>query len=203
MAKETYYKYQNGQRVKMTNREVKPYIMKVNGWTTEQYNKQYDIMRNKLRAYEAYERQSGRQVTSQSVQGLLFKEAKAKKRMGTDYTPSIKMQRIRSFTSVSSGTAGQRALQGTRYRQRRAKTYEDATYKQFKGLINNNPQAKRIYESISDPVKREQAMADYANKLGAKINEQDEVNESEAIPFGETYGSTDEIDFDIEDYLDE
>lgn len=201
MAKETYYKYQNGQRVKMTNREVKTYIMKVNGWTTEQYNKQYDIMRNKLRAYEAYERQSGRQVTSQSVQSLLFKEAKAKKRMGTDYTPSIKMQRIRSFTSVSSGKAGQRALQGTRYRQRRAKTYEDATYKQFKGLINNNKQARYIYESISDPVKREQAMADYANKLGAKINEQDEVNENEAIPFGETYGSNDEIDFDIEDYL--
>ena len=201
MAKETYYKYQNGQRVPMTSREVKAYIMKVNGWTTEQYNKQYDIMRNKVRAYEAYERQSGRSTGSQSVQGLLFKEAKAKKRMGADYTPSIKMQRIRSFTSVSSGKAGQRALQSERYRKRRAKTYEDATYKQFKGLIDNNPQAKAIYESIKDPVKREQAMADYANKLGAKINEQDEVNESEAIPFGETYGSTDAIDFDIDDYL--
>ena len=42
MAKETFYKYQNGQRVKMTNREVKAYIMKINGWTTEQYNKQYE-----------------------------------------------------------------------------------------------------------------------------------------------------------------
>lgn len=203
MAKETYYKYVNGQRVKMTNREVKAYIMKVNGWTTEQYNKQYDIMRNKVRAYEAYERNSGRKVTSQSVQGLLFKEAKAKKRMGSDYKPSIKMQRIRSFTSVSSGKAGQKALTGKRYRQRRAKTYEDATYKQFKGLIENNPQAKAIYDAIDDPVKREEAMTAYANKLGAKINEQDEVNENEAIPFGETYGSTDEIDFDIEDYLED
>lgn len=201
MAKETYYKYVNGERVKMTSREVKAYIMKVNGWTTDQYNKQYDIMRNKVRAYEAYERQSGRQVQSQSVQSLLFKEAKAKKRMGADYKPSIKMQRIRSFTSVSSGKAGQKALQGQRYRQRRAKTYEDATYKQFKGLIESNPQAKFIYDSISDPVKREQAMTDYANKLGAKIDEQDQVNENEAIPFGETYGSTDEIDFGIEDYL--
>lgn len=202
MTKETYYKYQNGQRVKMTSREVKAYIMKVNGWTTEQYNKQYDILRNKVRSYEAYERASGRTTQAQSVQGLLFKEAKAKKRMGADYTPSIKMQRIKSFTSVSSGKAGQKALTGTRYRQRRAKTYEDATYKQFKGLIDNNKQARYIYESISDPVKREQAMTAYANQLGAKINEQDEVNENEAIPFGETYGSTDEIDFDIEDYLD-
>lgn len=201
MTKETFYKYVGGERVKMTNKEVKAYIMKVNNWTTDQYNKQYDIMRNKLRAYEAYERQSGRAVSGQSTQALLFKEAKAKKRMGAEYKPSIKMQRIKSFTSVSSGKAGQKALTGERYRQRRAKTYEDATYKQFKGLIENNPQAQAIYEQIQDPVKREQAMTDFANKLGAKINEQDEVMQNEAIPFGETYGSSDTIDFDIEEYL--
>ena len=201
MAKETFYKYQNGQRVKMTNREVKSYIMKINGWTTEQYNKQYDILRNKVRSYEAYERASGRTTQTQSVQSLLFKEAKAKKRMGAEYTPSIKMQRIKSFTSVSSGKAGQKALTGKRYRQKRAKTYEDATYKQCKGLINSNKQARNMYESISDPVKREEAMTAYANQLGAKINEQDEVNENEAIPFGETFGSNDEIDFDIDSYL--
>ena len=201
MTKETFYKYQNGQRVKMTNRVVKAYIMKINGWTTEQYNKQYDILRNKVRSYEAYERASGRTTQAQSVQSLLFKEAKAKKRMGAEYTPSIKMQRIKSFTSVSSGKAGQKALTGKRYRQKRAKTYEDATYKHFKGLINSNKQARYIYESISDPVKREEAMTAYANQLGAKINEQDEVNENEAIPFGETFGSNDEIDFDIDSYL--
>ena len=201
MAKETFYKYQNGQRVKMTNREVKSYIMKINGWTTEQYNKQYDILRNKVRSYEAYERASGRTTQTQSVQSLLFKEAKAKKRMGAEYTPSIKMQRIKSFTSVSSGKAGQKALTGKRYRQKRAKTYEDATYKQCKGLINSNKQARNMYESISDPVKREEAMTAYANQLGAKINEQDEVNENEAIPFGETFGSNDEIDFNIDSYL--
>ena len=142
MAKETYYKYENGKRIKMTNREVKAYIMKVNGWTTEQYNKQYDIMRNKVRAYEAYERASGRSVKPQSVQALLFKEAKAKARLCDDYKPSIKMERIRGFTSVSSGRAGQRALQGTRYRERRGRLYQDATYRQFKGMIDNNPKAK-------------------------------------------------------------
>ncbi len=201
MANETFYKYQNGKRVKMTNREVKAYIMKQNGWTSEQYNKQYDIMRNKMRAYEAYERASGRQVKPQSVQSLLFKEAKAKARMGSDYKPSIKMERIRGFTSVSSGKAGQRALQGRRYRERRGRLYQDATYKQFKGIIESNPKAKEIYERIDDPVKREQALTDYANAVHARINEQDEVTENEAIPFGETYGSDDPVDFDIEEYL--
>lgn len=198
--KETFYKYVGGNRVKMTNREVKAYIMKENRWTSEQYNKQYDILRNKLRSYEAYEKASGRAVKEQSVQSLLFKEAKAKQRMGRDYSPSIKMQRIRSFTSVSSGRAGQRALTGRLYMERRATTYEDATYKQFKGLVENNKQAELIYNSIKDPVKREKALADFANKLHAKINEQDEVIESEAIPFGETYGSDEAIDFDIDAY---
>ena len=92
-------------------------------------------------------------------------------------------------------------MQGRLYRQRRASTYEDATYKQFKGLVESNKQAKAIYDTIKDPVMREKALSDYANKLHAKINEQDEVVESEAIPFGETYGSDEQIDFDIEDYL--
>ncbi len=199
--KETFYKYVGGNRVKMTNREVKAYIMKENRWTSEQYNKQYDILRNKLRSYEAYEKASGRAVKEQSVQSLLFKEAKAKQRMGRDYSPSIKMQRIRSFTSVSSGRAGQRALTGRLYMERRATTYEDATYKQFKGLVENNKQAELIYKSIKDPVKREKALTDFANKMHAKINEQDEVVESEAIPFGETYGSDEAIDFDIDAYI--
>ena len=196
-----FYKTVKGQRVAMTNKEVKSYIMKVNGWTTDQYNKQYDILRNKLRAYESYEKASGRKVSTQSTRDLLFKEAKTKQRMGANYTPSIKMQRIKQFTSVSSGKAGQRALQGKVYMERRTRTYNDATYKQFKGLINNNAQARTIYQSIKDPVKREQALADFANKLHVKINEAEEVEEASAIPFGETIGSDESIDFDISLYM--
>ena len=202
MAREKYYRWSNGKKIEMTSKEVKAYIMKVNGWTSEQYNKQYDIMRNKVRAYEAYERSNKRQVKTQSVQGLLFKEAKEKKRYGSDYQPSIKMQRLRSFTSVSSGKAGQKALTGKKYKSRRQAIYEDATYKQFKALIRDNPQAKKIYESINNPVKREEALTDFANKIHAKIDEQDRVSSNEAIPVSsETIGSNDEIDFDIEDYL--
>lgn len=196
-----FYKIVKGQRVAMTNKEVKSYIMKVNGWTTDQYNKQYDILRNKLRAYESYEKASGRKISSQSARDLLFKEAKTKQRMGANYTPSIKMQRIKQFTSVSSGKAGQRALQGKVYMERRTRIYNDATYKQFKGLINSNAQARTIYESIKDPVKREQALADFANKLHTKINENEEIEEASAIPFGETIGSDESIDFDISLYM--
>ena len=196
------YKMVKGQRVEMSSREVKAYIMKQNGWTSRQYDKQYDIFKNKLRAYENYERAHGVTSPRQSPTQLLYKEAKAKAREGADYTPTIKMRRIRSFTSVSSGKAGQKALQGQRYQARRAQLYEEATSKQFKGLIDNNPKAKEIAERIKDPVKREQALADYANAIHAKIDEEGKAQENEAIPFGETFGSDDIVDFDIEDYLD-
>ena len=196
------FKIVKGERVEMSSREVKQYIMKQNNWTSSQYDKQYDIFKNKLRAYENYERAHGVTSKRQSPTQLLFKEAKAKAREGGEYKPSIKMQRIRSFTSVSSGKAGQRALQGQRYMQRRAQMYESATTKQFKGLIENNAKAREIAERIQDPVKREQALKDYANMLHAKIDESGRVQESEAIPFGETFGSDDVADFDIDAYLD-
>lgn len=196
------YKMVKGQRVEMSSREVKAYIMKQNGWTSNQYDKQYDIFKNKLRAYENYERAHGVTSQRQSPTQLLYKEAKTKAREGANYTPSIKMRRIRSFTSVSSGKAGQKALQGQRYQAKRAQLYEEATSKQFKGLIDNNPTAKEIAKRIKDPVKREQALADYANKIHAKIDEEGKVQENEAIPFGETFGSDDVVDFDISEYLD-
>ena len=188
------YKMVKGQRVEMSSREVKAYIMKQNGWTSSQYDKQDDIFKNKLRAYENYERAHGVTSKRQSPTQLLYKEAKAKAREGANYTPSIKMRRIRSFTSVSSGKAGQKALQGQRYQARRAQLYEEAT--------RNNPTAKEIAERLKDPVKREQALADYANKIHAKIDEEGKAQENEAIPFGETFGSDDPVDFNIEDYMD-
>ena len=188
-------------KVKMTSKEIKAFIMKQNKWTTDQYNKQYDILRNKLRSYEAYERKSGRIVEKQSVRELLFKEAKARQNYGDAYTPSIKMQRIKSFTSVSSGKAGQKALEGKLYQRRRKVTYEDATARQFEGFLKDNEGARFIYESIDDPVKREKALSDYADKLHAKIKENDEVVENEAMPYGETFGSDEQIDFDINAYM--
>lgn len=203
MAKRSTGIYQtvNGQQVELNARQVKSFIMKVNGWTSEQYRKQYDIFKNKVRAYEGYQRSKGQKVQAQSVAGLLYKEARAKKREGTNYNPSIKMQRIRSFTSISSGKALQKALKSKRFLKAREETYEQGTLKQFKGLIDANPQAKQIYDAISDPVKREQALTDYANALGLKINEAEEVQAESAIPFGETMGSSDAIDFDLNDYL--
>lgn len=204
---EKYYKWKNGKKVAMSSREVKQFIMEQNGWTAETYRKQYDIFKNKLNAYESYQRSRGVAVEHQSTTALLFKEAKSKRTYGNDYKPSMKMQQIRSFSAYSI-TKGRQLAQGEsasarRYQAKETAKYEAYVQRRFGGLIENNPTAQKIDELIKDPVKKEKVLSELANKLNAKITD-DEVKEAgEAIPIStENYGSSDEIDFDISEYLD-
>ncbi|MCQ2382743.1 MAG: hypothetical protein MJ060_02790 [Clostridia bacterium] len=197
------FKFQNGKKVELTNRQVKAYIMKVNGLTAEQYKKKYDIFKNKLRAYETFESRKVN-IKKQSPVQILYKQAKAiasAKAKGEKYTPSIKLQRIQQFQSVSSGKAGKRLLQKESYIEKVNAQYTEKTRAQFKGFIRDNPKAQEIFDKITDPVQREKALADYANKLNAKIDEQDKVKSPDTIIAGERIGSDTEIDFDIEAYL--
>lgn len=141
MAK-SIYQTKNGVKTKLTNKEIKSFIMKERGWTTDQYNKEYDKLRNKLRAYEAFQAQSGVSVRKQSPAHILYYEAKAMKREGANYQRSIELERINSFSSISTGKALQKALKNPN--SSFAKRYTSGTDKAFKGLINVNPTANKI-----------------------------------------------------------
>lgn len=193
------YMTRNGIRVALSSRDIKAYVMKERGWTSEQYNKEYDKLRNKLRAYEAFQRKSGVQVETQSPASLLYFETRSMKRQGANYKPSLEMQRIQSFSSISSGKALQKALDsksgkfGAKYRK-----ITDAI---FAGLIAANPSAAEAAEKIKDPVKREQAMKEIAAKLHARQDAAGRVQATSAIPFGQAVGSDISVDIDIEKYL--
>ena len=204
---EKYYKWKNGKKITMSSREVKQFIMEQNGWTAETYRKQYDIFKNKLNAYESYQRSRAVAVENQSTTDLIFKEAKSKKTYGNDYKPSMKMQQIKSFSAYSI-TKGRQLAQGDsasarRYQAKETAKYEAYVQRRFGGLIESNPTAQNIDELIKDTVKKEKALSELASKLNPKITD-DEVKEaSEVIPIStEHYGSSDEIDFDISEYLD-
>ena len=141
MAKQIY-QTRNGVRVALTARDVKAYVMKERGWTSEQYNKEYDKLRNRLRTYEAFQRQSGVEVETQSPASLLYFESRARRREGTQYQPSLELQRIKSFPSISSGKALGRALE--RRSETFARRYTETTNKVFAGLIAANPTAAEI-----------------------------------------------------------
>ncbi len=204
MAK-TFYKYttKNGKKVAvaMTSREVKAYVMKQNGWTSEQYRKQYDLLKNKVRAYESYRSSQGIKEAPQNVVEMLYAEAKAKARYGSDYEPSEKMKQIKGFSAYSI-TKGRQLAKEEKYTQKQSAKYEAYVSKRFEGLIRDNAGAQRIAEAIKNPVLREKALSDYADKLNIKIAEDQKEAESSNIPASETYGSDNQIDFDISDYLD-
>ena len=86
----------------LTAREIKAATLSATGWTTEQYNKEYDKLRNRTRHYE---RASGLTAGTYQVNELLYREALAQKKHGDSYRPSALMRDIRASTSYSTGEA--------------------------------------------------------------------------------------------------
>lgn len=208
-----FYRWQNGKKKKLTTHEVKQYIMRANNWTATEYQKQYDIFKNKLRAYESFKEEQGAPVERQSVVSILFKEAKAKRQYGTSYKPSRKMQQIRSFSAYSITKGRAKAKQANYQAQQQAKygRYVSSRFGEEDGFIKSNKGAQRIVERFKEEAQRtgqpvnyvrmEEALIAYANKVHAKIDDNDKVQNNEAVPSNETYGSGDEVDFDIDAYL--
>lgn len=191
----------------LTSREVKAFIMKQNNWTKEQYQKQYDIIKNKLKAYESYKEAQGVKVERQSTQALLFHEARAKQLYGANYKPSTKMQQVKSFSAYSI-TKGRKLASQQSYQEKQGKKYSSYINTRFGGLLDANKGAQAIKEAFIakaeqegtavNYAKMEEALSAYANKLGGKF----ENEKGEAIPANsEVYGSGEQIDFDIDDYL--
>ena len=195
------YKTADGVRVAVSPREIKKTIMRANEWTEDQYRKQYDLFKNKLRAYESFRRAHGASVETQSPQEILYKQAKTKLREGAAYEPSNEMRRIQGFSAVSI-TQGRRLAANleSEYSRRRAAQFEATTKEQFKDFIDANPTAQRIMSdpNITDPVQREEALKALADELHAK-----QTPTGEVIADGETFGSDEPIDeFDISAYYD-
>lgn len=202
------YRTIKGKQVKISTRELKATIMKANNWTAEQYRKQYDLFKNKLRAYESYkaahlgyslEQVKANKDLRQSPQELLYKAAKAKLKYGADYEPSEQMKRIQRFSaeSITKGWKKAQDFEST-YSQRRADIFAASTQYSFKDFIEKVPKAKEIDEAIEDPVRKEEALKALADHIKAKMTPTGEIK------MGETYGS-DEAgdDFDFEEWLEE
>lgn len=192
------YKYVSGKKIELKQSEVKSYIMKQNQWTEAQYNKERYKIKNQIRTLEAFERASGKQVKTQSPVQLLYKEARTKALRGEDYKPSAQMQRIRATTSYGSAKSIQKALSGEGSRTLE-RMYTEKTRQQFAGLMRESEQARRIFDTIKDPVKREQALSDYAAKVHMKRDEAMNTQVG-SIPFGEAFGYEDVV-IDLEEYM--
>lgn len=204
--------YRNGK--KLTARQLRSVIMQANNWTEEQYRKQYDIFKNKLRFYESVQASrgvkdylEGGSRSKQSPQELLYKIARAKLRFGEDYEPSQEIKQIESVTAHSI-TKGARIAKAAS-----SKAYKSAVSKivniRFSGFTEFYTKAQEILERISDPVKQEAALVAFAEYLHATYprsgKDKGAPKKGEGgIAYGETFGSDDKDlggEFDIEEWL--
>ena len=199
------FKTVNGETVELSASQVKAEVMQIRGWTARQYEKEYDKIRNRIRAYEGFERSMGEKVTPESPAAFLYKESRAMQRHGAAYVPSARSAAIRQTTSISSGKALETLLTG---KTKAAKKARGAFYRRaaqgverFSGLIAKNPTAARMAKEIKNPAKLLSALKAFAEKMHIKIDETGRAQDSAAIPFGMSFGSTEELAFDYSAWL--
>lgn len=192
----------HGEKVELTARQVKSEIMRIRGWDTTEYQRQYDILRNKLRAYEAFQRSVGEEVNTNSPLKFLYGEAKSIERYKGDYHPSAYVSAVRATTSVSSGKALQKAIASPISRAvQGAKIGQQIDY-YFANFIRDVPKAQEIMEKIKDPLKQMAALKALAKELHAREDKENRTIASNPdMPFGQTSGSTAPIDFDLSPWL--
>lgn len=193
--------YRNGKKI--TAAQMRETIKSANAWTNEQYRKQYDLFKNKLRFYEALQRSRGvKDVEAQSPQELLYKIARAKQHYGSEYKPSQEIEQIMAVTAHSI-TKGRRISE-----KPNSAAYKRAVSKivniRFEGFIDFYDKAKEITERITDPAQQEEALSALANYLHEKNPRAGKDKGGGTFAQGETYGSSDTAagdEFDITPWL--
>lgn len=157
-------------------------IQNLTGWTTEQYNKQYDIFRNKVRNAE---KQLGRSKSNVAQQ--FYYTLKTQKTGGT---LSKFRQFIQASTSQSTGK--------TTISPKASKRINDYIVVKFGGLIETSDKAKQILNDPNmTPSQKAGALERYARMLtqarkmrGKEIREKMQAGEDIAdIIFSEDYDS--------------
>lgn len=197
MAGTGIYKNVNGKRVELNAKQVKAEIMRLRGWSEEEYNRERKQLTKRINTFNALVDVSGGTREDRTAVQLLYGESKARQRYGANYQPSTRTAAIRAMAATSGNRRGQKALEKAR------QSYAGFVTSRFAGLIIHNKGAAEIAARIEDPVKLEQALSKYANDMHAAIDNKSKSASGQAIPFStESYGS-DDYDVDITAYLDD
>ena len=188
------YRTKNGSTEKVSNREMKRTIMAANKWSAERYQKEYDIFKNRRRAYESYQEAHGSKVTKQSPAELLYKTAKSKQKYGRDHKPSNDMTAIQSFPAYSI-TKGRKLAKdlNSGYSMARQAVLHAKVLADFDEFIQAVPKAQELVDGIEDAVKLKDALADLAKHIHKNqetaMTSAKESGSPQALFAGEAYGS--------------
>ena len=146
----------------LTAEQAKKDIMRWTGWNDKEYRKNYDIIKLKLRSYEALYGSE-----KQSLE-FIWKWQKASNVRG--YRPSTQMQIILSTPAYSTKTRGKavaRKLAQTDF-SAEEKTLRNMIIQDFNALIDSDVELNEMVEQIENPYKLLRFLKEYAKELHAK-----------------------------------
>lgn len=182
----------------LLRKDVIKEISSIRKWSIARTRKQIQAYNKGLKQLRQYEQRIN-EFNKQTGLQLLYKESLAKKRYKSEYKPTESVKLLKSIIRKP----GRKSLKRKSVKARITPYYKQRTQAQFSSFIEQNKLAQEIVEKITNPVKREQALTDLANKIQAKRNEQEKIERETIIPFSsDIIGSdTTDVDFDFKDYM--
>lgn len=127
----------------MTARQQAEYVRSLTGWTREEYNRQYDVLRNRARAYE---RGAGLARGAVNVADLLARNARAQfysRYYGEEYKPTGLYAAVQAAPAISSGRKLSQAQ-----RARITDAQEARALREMGGIINNSKYSAEIAAEV-------------------------------------------------------
>ena len=191
--------FKNGKEI--TRSEAIEEIGKIRNWNKLRVQKEITRLNYGLRKLRKLEGE--REFNKQSGLQLLYSMTKSQKRYGNEYRPSESVKLLYKILPKQRKVTGKKRQARRNIRKYDISLYRERTRNQFEEFIKVNEKAQEIVEKIKDPIKRDRALADLANAIKAKRDEQERIEKEAIIPFSnEIVGSdTTDIDFSIDDYL--
>ena len=191
--------FKNGKEISR-NQAVQE-IAQLRNWSkarTQREIKRLNYGLRKLRKLEG-----DREFNKQSGLQLLYSITKSQKRYGEEYKPTESVRLLYKILPKKRKATGKKRQATRNIRKHTINLFKQRTRNQFNEFIKVNEKAQEIVKKIKDPIKRDKALADLANKINAKRNEQEIIERESIIPISNEIVTSDttDIDFDIDDYL--
>lgn len=159
------------KKQRLTARQQKAYVQKITGWSTSEYNKQYDRLRNRTRNYE---RAAGLPKGSINVADLLANNERSKAMAGRykeTYRPTYQYQAIQKVTSASTGAK----LTQAQLRAGEQAAFE-AINNRYRGAIEKNKLVQDALRSYQESGKQP-TPAEYEQAIIQALRTSDAITE--------------------------
>lgn len=147
------YKQNNlGDYEALTDKEIKARILDLTGWTTQEYNKQYDRLRNRVKNYQSLTGGTEQLRTNEILYRTLQRQA-----AGVDLT--AEQQAILKVSSASTA-AFKRSVETGTVSKAQLNIGVQAAEKIFHNMIEQSPTVKARWEAYLNEVVRQEATVD-------------------------------------------